>query len=152
MMKINYIPYTEIHHQQLKEMIHALYEADCEPEKMSADKIDRTIAFLTTNPGAGEIILFEEEGRVVGYSILINYWSNEYGGIVLYIDELYLCKECRGKGAGTEFIRYLLRTQYNQCKALSLEVVPSNAKAMKLYMRLGFRPAHNHTLRYALEA
>jgi GNAT superfamily N-acetyltransferase len=151
-MKINYIPYKETHHQKLREMIHALYVADCEPEKMNADKIDRTIAFLTANPGAGEIILFEAEGRVVGYSILINYWSNEYGGIVLYIDELYLCQEYRGKGMGTEFIRYLVRTGYNQCKALSLEVVPSNSKAMKLYMRLGFRPAHNHTLRYALPA
>ncbi len=151
-MNISYKPCAAKDLPKLRAMIHALYMADGEPEKMTDNKIDRTVAFLTTNPGHGEIILFCNVSDVVGYAILINYWSNEFGGNVLYIDELFVKEAFRNQQIGTDFINYLIRTGYNNCRALSLEVVGINARALALYRRLGFKPAPNHTLRYVVKA
>ncbi|MBN1145376.1 MAG: GNAT family N-acetyltransferase, partial [Bacteroidales bacterium] len=128
-MNISYKPFQVKDLPELKTMIHALYLADGEPEKMTDEKINHTVAFLSTHPGHGEIILFCSKSEVVGYSILINYWSNEFGGNVLYIDELFIKEAFRSQRIGTEFIKYLIRSEYNNCRALSLEVVGMNDRA-----------------------
>ncbi|MFO7368714.1 MAG: GNAT family N-acetyltransferase [Bacteroidales bacterium] len=149
-MNISYKPYEAKDLPELRTMIHALYREDGEPEKMTDNKIDKTVDFLYANPGHGEILVFCSESKVVGYAILINYWSNEFGGNVLYIDELFVKEAFRNQQIGTDFINYLIRTGYNNCRALSLEVVGINARALAFYRRLGFNPAPNHTLRYVV--
>ncbi len=151
-MYISYKPFEAQYLPELNIMIHDLYLADGEPEKMTDDKINNTVSFLSTHPGHGEIILFCDETEAVGYAILINYWSNEFGGNVLYIDELYVKEAFRNQQIGTDFIRHLVSSGYNNCKALSLEVVGINDRALALYQRLGFRPAPNRTLRYVVGA
>jgi ribosomal protein S18 acetylase RimI-like enzyme len=149
-MDISYKPFEAQYVPELKTMIHALYLADGEPEKMTDEKISLTVTFLSIHPGHGEIILFCNETEVVGYAILINYWSNEFGGNVLHIDELFVKEAFRNQRIGTEFIHHLIRSGYNNCRALSLEVVSLNDRALALYRRLGFRPAPNRTLRYVV--
>lgn len=151
-MKISYKPFETNDLPELITMVHALYLADGEPEKMTNDKINNTVSFLSAHPGHGEIILFWTETEVVGYAILINYWSNEFGGNVLYIDELFVKEAFRNQRIGTDFIRHLISSRYNNCKALSLEVVGINDRALALYRKLGFQPAPNRTLRYVVEA
>ena len=102
---------------------------------------------LAGNPKRGKIIVFAKENTIIGYSILIFYWSNEYGGVVLHIDELYVKPEHRGGGVATKFFRYLLRSQQSVV-ALQLEVTPSNKRALNYYNRLGFKKARNlHLIR-----
>jgi GNAT superfamily N-acetyltransferase len=84
------------------------------------------------------VVVFEAEGRIVGYALLINFWSNEYGGIVLNIDELYVVPERRGAGTGTAFLNYLAAGHPGDCVALKLEVLPYNRRALRLYEKLGF--------------
>ncbi len=151
-MNITYKPFNDKYLPELITMVHALYLADGEPEKMTDDKINHTVAFLCAHPGHGEILLFYSESEVVGYAILINYWSNEFGGNVLYIDELFIKEAFQNQRVGTDFIRHLIRSRYNNCKALSLEVVCMNDRAFELYKRLGFQPSPNRTLRYVVRA
>jgi GNAT superfamily N-acetyltransferase len=120
------------------ELIKALYQEDPEGKPMTDEKISRTFQQLHHHPDYGRVLVFEREGQLVGYALLINFWSNEYGGIVLSIDELYILPDFRGRGIGTDFIRYLQDNRINNCVALELEVLPYNAKALKLYQKLGF--------------
>jgi len=67
-------------------MIHALYQDD--PTKsMTDEKIDRTFQRLQQHPGEGCVLVFEWQEQLMGYALPINFWSNEYGGNVLSIDE-----------------------------------------------------------------
>ncbi len=150
-IKVDYKPFEVKDLPELRAMVHALYLADGEPEKMTDDKINHTVAFLSANRGHGEIIMLCNGQEVVGYAILINYWSNEFGGNVLYIDELFVKEAFRNQRIGTDFIHHLISSGYNNCRALSLEVVGINARALALYKRLGFQPAPNHTLRYVVK-
>ena len=137
--------------EPVTEFIKSLYREDPEGLPINDAKIERTLAELTEHPDKGAIITIEYESAVVGYAILINFWSNEYGGNILHIDELYVSADYRGKGIGSKFIQYLIDNKFNNAKALQLETLPSNDKAKKLYERLGFEVSKSDHLFLDLE-
>ena len=49
---------------------------------------------------AAEVILAEYEGRPAGYAIYFHNYSTFVGRPGLYIEDLYVSPECRGKGIG----------------------------------------------------
>jgi ribosomal protein S18 acetylase RimI-like enzyme len=147
-MKIHYIAFEENYTDELFDMVLSLYREDPNGTHMSLDKIRRTIEFLGAHPGAGEIVLLSNAHKIVGYAILINYWSNEYGGLVLFIDELYIKKEYRGKNIGTDFIQYLIADVHEEYQSIVLEVIPANERAWSLYTKLGFKAVSNKFLRH----
>jgi len=61
-------------------MISALYSEDRGGKPITDEKILQTVTELGRNPCKGEIVIFEKDNMTIGYSILIFYWSNEYGG------------------------------------------------------------------------
>ena len=78
----------------------------------------------------------------IGYAVLIPYWSNEYGGDVLHIDELYVKPDYRGRGIATRFIKQILGSKHGAV-AFQLEVTPTNTRAENYYRKLGFRKSKN---------
>jgi ribosomal protein S18 acetylase RimI-like enzyme len=70
-------------------------------------------------------------------------WSNEYGGNIINIDELYIEKKYRSKGIGTDFIKYLVSSNLNTSVAIQLEVLSTNNKARKFYEKIGFLKSQN---------
>lgn len=148
-MLIEYISYEKRYRDDLYEMIKSLYIEDPEG-KMTDEKIDKTIAYLQLHNDYGKIFLLKSLTEIIGYSIIINYWSNEYGGIVLCIDELYIKSEFRGQGIGTGFIKNLINKRYNNCIVIFLEVIPSNERAYSIYNKIGFKPHKNRILKYIM--
>ena len=64
-------------------------------------------------------------------------YSNEAGGKVVWIDELYVSPKFQGKGLGREFIRYI-KSLFGEFARIRLEVEESNDGATRLYKREGF--------------
>ncbi|HBQ85874.1 MAG TPA: N-acetyltransferase [Syntrophomonas sp.] len=85
---------------------------------------------------AGYII--EYQNHIAGYALLAKTYSQEAGGMVIWIEELYIMPSYRGLGLGHEFFAYLKSNLPNNIKRLRLEVEDSNKKAVSLYRRLGF--------------
>jgi ribosomal protein S18 acetylase RimI-like enzyme len=69
---------------------------------------------------------------------------------VITIDELYVAKPFRGQGIGADFVRHLINKKLNEAVALRLEVTPANARARRLYERLGFSSHKNETMQLSL--
>jgi ribosomal protein S18 acetylase RimI-like enzyme len=124
-------------------MSHALYREDPPDEKITDRKISGTIRELRKNPCKGKIIIFENDKVTIGYSILIPYWSNEYGGNILHIDELYVKPKHRKHGVATNFLECIARSFNDEFVGLQLEVTPANTRAMTYYQKLGFRKTGN---------
>ncbi|WP_319562692.1 GNAT family N-acetyltransferase [Marispirochaeta sp.] len=106
-MKITYRIFTDSDTTVITEYIHKLYHEDPGERPIWPENIHKTIESLTKHPDRGSIIVFDNAGAVIGYAILINYWSNEFGGNIINIDELYIKDEYRSQGIGTRFIEYL---------------------------------------------
>ena len=76
-----------------------------------------------------------------GYALLAEKFSHEAGGRELWLEELYLRQEARGKGLGSAFFAYL-KPWAAQAGFLRirLEIAPENSRAAALYHRHGFKP------------
>jgi ribosomal protein S18 acetylase RimI-like enzyme len=144
---LNFRPLRNTDYPELRRMIHALYYEDPVDKRISAKKVSRTVRELRRNPCKGEIIIFEKDNVAIGYSILIFYWSNEYGGDILNIDELYVKPEQRERGVATSFLKHISRTFKDKIVAVQLEVSPSNTRALDFYRKLGFKKTRNMHLR-----
>ncbi|PWL43905.1 GNAT family N-acetyltransferase [Christensenella sp. MSJ-20] len=83
-------------------------------------------------------ILEEEEGPA-GYGIVVFSYSTERGGMILWVEELYVRSAFQGRGLGTGFFRYLKEEFGTLPKGYRLEVAPDNEGAARLYQRLGYR-------------
>jgi ribosomal protein S18 acetylase RimI-like enzyme len=147
-MQMNFRAYRYADFSELKSMIYALYSEDPDKESITDAKISKTIKELRINPIKGRIIIFEKDKVTIGYSILIFYWSDEYGGDILHIDELYVKPEHRQRGIATSFFKHISRTFKDKIVAVQLEVTPSNSKAMNYYRKLGFeKTVSTHLIR-----
>lgn len=131
---------------ELESMALDLHAEDVGSEAMSVEKVHRTVRELTSRPDKGRILLFRVAGEAVGYAIVIHFWSNEYGGDILDIDELFVKPAWRGRGIGAAFIRHLIDRAGASVVGLQLEVSPANTRAAGFYGREGFAPAPNRTL------
>jgi GNAT superfamily N-acetyltransferase len=113
----------------------------------------RTLGRLRAEPARGRAVVLDLGGGPVGYALLISFWSNELGGEVCTVDELYVAAGHRGRGHAGDLVQKLERQSdlwSDGAVALQLEVSPRNARARALYTRLGFAPIRNATMRKVL--
>lgn len=94
-------------------------------------------------PDKGRIIVFQSEGKVVGYAILVFFWSNEYKGNIIEIDELLVDSSCRSRGVGKQFLAWMEKEFATMSVGLSLQVAHMNDRAHKLYESQGFKLSRN---------
>jgi ribosomal protein S18 acetylase RimI-like enzyme len=127
-------------------MMRRLYEEDPAQHSINPRSFARTLGFLLANPSRGSVILLKKRRLLVGYALLIPFWSNEFGGTLLFIDELFVLPEYRGQGIATRFFSRLKRRPPFNAIALALEVTRANRRARKLYRSLGFTPRSNQIL------
>jgi len=145
---LRFRPFREGDLAEMEEMSLALHREDPSGEGMSREKIRRTAEELRRRPDKGAILLFCAGRVVVGYAILIHFWSNECGGDIEIIDELYVKPSWRGKGICTAFLDHLSGVGGGpvNMKGLKLEVTPANERAHAYYLRQGFEPVRNRHL------
>ena len=132
------------------EMSVALYEEDPASGPVLASQIRATLARLREEPLRGRAVVLDNDGDAAGYALLVSFWSNELGGEICTIDEIYVRPAWRSRGCGSRLIASL-----NSDRALwpappvafELEVSPDNHRALDLYERLGFRLKRNGTWR-----
>ncbi|WP_420387406.1 GNAT family N-acetyltransferase [Roseivirga sp.] len=145
-MKTNFRLIQPADQKEVAQLMHRLYIEDPSDKPMTDEKIQRTLETLGNEPGRGNIMVIESENIIVGYAILINFWSNEFGGNLLNIDELYIKEEFRSRGIGSAFIRHLANSKFGNSVAIQLEVTPDNHRARRLYESLGFSQHKNMQL------
>ena len=144
-MSVKYRQFEPSDSEVVTQLIQSLYLEDPGGLTMTPQKIQNTFESFAKHPDRGSIMVLEYDTEVIGYAILVNFWNNEFGGNITNIDELYIKKEFRSQGIGTNFIKFLSKHKPHNSVALQLEVSPQNKKAQKLYKSLGFRLHENAT-------
>lgn len=121
-------------------------------EKIPDKNINKTFLKLLHCPEEGKILVLEYKKQIIGYCILVNFWSNEFGGNTPTIDELYIRPEFRNKNIGAGFIKDLIKNKFLDAIVFRLEVKPSNKRVIKLYKKIGFKISENSHLIYTVKA
>ena len=131
----------------------ALNAEDRGQDPVPADHIRRTLRALRDVPSRGSAIVLDAGDGACGYALLIPFWSNELGGQVCAIDELYVEPAFRGRGHARSLIEGLAAGTLpgaEDAVALTVEVTPANHGARRLYERAGFEGA-NRSMRRRLD-
>ncbi len=108
---------------------------------------ENTFDELMKSDTYAEAFIFEVDETIAGYGLIAKTYSQEAGGIVVWIEEIYVKEEFRSKGLGSEFITYV--KENIPAKRYRLETEPDNVKAQQLYKRHGFK--HLEYINYSLE-
>jgi GNAT superfamily N-acetyltransferase len=125
----------------------ALYREDPGLEHVTAEQVRATLALFEREPRRGQAVVVEVDGRVAGYALLVPFWSNQVGGEICEVDELYVRAERRGEGLGSALFEAIDAGRFGAFAGIALGVSPGNARARRLYERLGFRAAGTTMLR-----
>jgi GNAT superfamily N-acetyltransferase len=105
---------------------------------VTKEDIAATLAQALAHPDRLLVVLLEHEAQVIGYAFIMQLWSNELGGLIAFVDELFVEERLRGGGISTAFFEAL--PTFLPLVAIDLEVTPKNIRARQLYERLGFKP------------
>lgn len=112
------------------------YHSDAVEHPVPKEFLERTFDELMRSDAYAEGLILEYEGHTAGYGLLAKTFSREAGGMVCWIEELYVKPEFRSHGLGREVFARLENAGYAR---LRLEVEPENVRAVRLYERMGYR-------------
>jgi GNAT superfamily N-acetyltransferase len=126
----------------LVEMCHQLYDEDPAVAPVPAEHMRATLAALRREPHHGRAVVLEVNGQPSGYALLIAFWSNELGGGICVVDELFVVRQHRSQGYGRALFRAITEGALwpASIPAIALGVTPNNTRARRLYQSLGFVP------------
>ena len=81
--------------------------------------------------------ILENSGEIQGYAMIARSFSTEFGRPCIWIEDLYVKKDCRGTGAGSGFLDLIVKK--NPDCIFRLEAEKENTGAVRLYESRGFR-------------
>ncbi|MBN1193613.1 MAG: GNAT family N-acetyltransferase [Coriobacteriia bacterium] len=119
----------------------ALNAEDPGDTPVAGEQVHRTLEVLRGEPARGKTVVAEIDGQAVGYALLISFWSNELGGEVCIVDELYIVPAFRRRGLAGQLLDSLRDSAElwpATAVAIGLEVSPGNTTARRLFIRHGF--------------
>ncbi|MDR2514189.1 MAG: GNAT family N-acetyltransferase [Christensenellaceae bacterium] len=83
-------------------------------------------------------LIGEDEGRAAGYALFFYNFSTFTGKKGLYIEDIYLRPECRGKGYGRAFFKELSKiARAEDCSRMEWNCLRSNEPSLGFYEALG---------------
>ncbi len=113
------------------------YRSDAVDHQIPEDFIVKTFEELMRANTYAEAYIIEQEGKRAGYALLAKSFSQEAGGMVLWLEEIFILPEFRSCGLGVQFLKFLKEDV--PAVRLRLELCPSNTKACEIYKRNGFQ-------------
>ena len=121
-----------------EELILSFIRALADYEHMS-DQVVATPALLREwifEKKKAEVIFAEAEGRAVGFALFFHNFSTFLGRAGLYLEDLFVLPEERGKGYGEALLRHLARTALDQgCGRLEWACLDWNRPSIDFYTK-----------------
>ncbi len=119
----------------LKTMIEEFGEFERLPVNVSEENLVRD--------GFGEnpkfrVLIAEWTGQIAGYAFFFEFYSTFESRHGLYLEDIYVRPEFRGKSIGKEFFSRLMKlAQEENCYAMRWQVLDWNQPAIEFYKKLG---------------
>jgi GNAT superfamily N-acetyltransferase len=94
-----------------------------------------------------EVVIGYYQGQPVGFALFFHNFSTFLGRPGIYLEDLFVQPEYRGKGFGRQLLSYLARlTKERNCGRLEWSVLDWNEPAIRFYKGLGAKPMDEWTI------
>lgn len=121
----------------------AEYEKELEEVDTSIEKIENTICKKQFAEG----LIGEFEGIPVAYAVFFHSYSTYLGKPSIYLEDLYVKPEYRGKGFGKTILGFLAKLSLDRdCGRFDWSCLDWNEPSIKFYKSLGAEALENRTI------
>jgi GNAT superfamily N-acetyltransferase len=128
------------------ELIRELATYERAPNEVTATKEQLIDVLFGPRPAAEVLLAFEEE-TPVGFAVFFHNFSTWLGHRGLYLEDLFVRPEQRGKGYGRELLVHLAKiADERNCGRMEWAVLDWNEPALKFYKNLGAVPLDEWTV------
>src|SRR5260370_25153390 len=108
---------------------------------------ERLVDVLFGEKPAAEVLLAFEKDTPVGFALFFHNFSTWLGRPGLYLEDLFVKPEKRGKGYGRALLVDLAKVAYERgCGRMEWAVLDWNEPAIKFYRSLGAKPMEEWTV------
>lgn len=119
------------------DFIRALAEYEREPDAVLATEAMLEAELFGERPGA-EVVIAHADGRPAGFALFFHNFSTWLGRRGLYLEDLFVHPEFRGRGVGQVLMAYLAKLAVERgCGRFEWSVLDWNTPAIDFYRRLG---------------
>lgn len=102
---------------------------------------------LFKDPKGPEVLIAEENKNPVGFVLFFHNFSTFLGRKGIYIENLYITPECRGKGYGEKILNTMYRiAKERNCGRIEWWVLDWNERAINFYKKIGTVPMSDWTV------
>ena len=136
-MKIQYRKINKNDKKELLDMMRIFYSSNALYTNGSEEIFNSNFENALNNTQYLECYFIVSLENVLGYVLLAKSYSTEFGRECIWLEDLYLKEQYRGKGIIPDFISYIKNKYPN--KILRLEVEQENKGAIKAYQKSGFK-------------
>ncbi|HEV2965974.1 MAG TPA: GNAT family N-acetyltransferase [Chthoniobacterales bacterium] len=128
------------------ELIRALATYERAPSEVTATESGlREVLF--SKKAAAEVLLAFENDRAVGFAVFFHNFSTWLGRPGLYLEDLFVRPEDRGKGYGRALLVCLAKiARERDCGRMEWAVLDWNEPAINFYRKLGAKPMDEWTV------
>ena len=121
----------------------AVYEK-CEGDVVADEETLHRSLFVERS---AECLLAEEDGAVVGFALFFHNFSTFVGRKGLYLEDLFILPEKRGRGYGKALLKHLAKLAVERgCGRMEWICLDWNASALSIYRSIGAEPLSDWTV------
>ena len=131
--------FTKLDKEEYLELANLFYHSDAVLHPVDKNNLEVTFKELTSSSPYVDGCKIMHNNKTAGFALFAITFSQEAGGKVLWLEELYIKEEFRNLGLGTKFFEELFKNLPPDFKRIRLEVEEDNEKAIRVYKRLNFK-------------
>lgn len=121
-------------------MVKDFYNSEAVLHNIPENFIIQTYDEVISNSPYAKAYIIDDNNETAGYCLISLTYSNEAGGLVVWIEELYIRNKFRGLGMGSEFLDFMHKEFSGKAKRYRLELSRNNQSAERMYLRKGYKP------------
>ena len=130
----------------IAELIRALAAYEKLADEVRFDEAVLGAALFGPRPFA-EVLIGEVDGKAMGFALFFHNFSTFEGRPGIYLEDLFVRPEARGRGLGKALLGELARlATERECARLEWSVLDWNAPSIGFYRSLGARPMDEWTV------
>ncbi len=122
--------------EKVIEMMTVFYASPAVSTNGSREIFDADVDECIHNGQYLEGFVFEDGDEIQGYAMIAKSFSTEFGKPCVWLEDIYIKEEYRGRGIAAEFFHFLFERHQNA--VIRLEAEEENERAVKIYKKAGF--------------